>query len=55
MRKTPVVTYPAVNPPERIIVGGNIFDRGNNYGIDQGPFIPTIVFGNVVCQFKFAI
>jgi hypothetical protein len=33
-------------------VGGNIFDRGNDYGI--GPFIRTIVFCDMVDRFKFA-
>jgi len=48
MRETPI-TYLAANPPERIIVGSNFFDRGNNHGIE---FIPPIVFS--VMWLKFA-
>ena len=47
------VCYLAANPPERIIVGDNIFDRGNNDGI-EGAVVPTIVLGDVVCGFNFA-
>lgn len=51
---TSQVTYPAANPPERIIVGGNVFNGGNDYRI-EGLFIPsTIVFDDVVCRFRFA-